>query len=214
MAEQCWRSRVWTAQEVLAGIEALCEKPPDEYARKLLLEAWPSGLSLGLRQVLDLPIRDIDKRQIASLQWIPEWIVERVVRRTIETHALHSQVPEMRDWSARWLSGEDRTYFTAQAVTNYILDEAAQWAAYTAVAAAMRSAYWSLIRAETAAIRSRLASERQSRTAVCLAAARLSTWQEAEGRTVAQASEAESRTQLAELRALLDAPCVPLDRLC
>jgi len=67
---------------------------------------------------------------------------EKVLTRCITNHALGCEIPEVEQWAAKWLSGEDRSQAAAEAAAEAAW--AATWAAAEAVA-------WAVVVAEAVA---------------------------------------------------------------
>jgi hypothetical protein len=107
--------------------------PCPAYTRERLEELAAGRESLTVLEILDLDIPALDKLWAVLLR--EEVLGTELYRafghacadRVVERHALHCGIPEVEQWAARWLGGEDRT-------------EAAAWDAWAAARAAWPAA--------------------------------------------------------------------------
>ena len=187
----------WTVDEMLA------EKPCKEYTRERLEELWAGHERRDLLQILGLNIPATDKVW-ACCRDTPlrePWLFGRVLTRCIRDHALNCGVSAVEQWAQRWLSGEDRSAYAADASAD------AAWAAYSAwVARAAAEAAW------YAQVATHYAAECATRAAANAAdwaanAAARAAWSAVCAAGAAAGAEQERERQLQDMREVIAEMC-------
>ncbi len=137
--------RSWTVQEMLA------EGPCSEYTEARLTKLGAGRHRLTLLEILKLDIPVAHKvwcicRAGALTEEQSEAWLEGIVTRAITNHVIGCGIPEAEEWGPKWLSGEDRSQYTAQNAAQNAAWRNVAWrntaTAAAAAAAAARNAAW------------------------------------------------------------------------